>query len=62
MEEVVCHLCKERLGTSDKTSELGHWIFCFSCYKIVLQRLSELMRIILLPEKEFAEWLEEDGQ
>ncbi len=54
-----CDLCREVLLTDDIV-ELGKWVFHAGCHDVALYRLTDFIQIILLPEKEFNEWLEDE--
>jgi len=60
-----CDLCKEVFESSDNlldSIELDEWVFHSKCYLIVTERLSRFMDIILLPEVEFNQWLDNDEE
>ena len=57
----ICDLCKQSVESVDHGVGIYKWFFHPKCYLIVAERLTNFMEILLLPEQEFNEWLEDGG-
>ncbi len=54
-----CGLCKELIVEIFDMHNVGRWDFHYDCYRIVLKRLKPLENILLAPQDEFDEYLNE---